>query len=162
MLTRKKLFEALDYESSSGLFTWRRSGSGITVGKIAGTITNGYRVIVLFGKPHRAAKLVWLAETGKYPEHEVDHKNRKRDDNRWSNLRAATRTQQMQNCGVYKNSISGIRGVRLHRTGKWEARIRVDKELIYLGVFASKKEAIAVRHEAAERYQGEFASHLNI
>src|SRR5690242_18564371 len=50
---------------------------------------------------------------------EVDHKNRNRADNRSSNLRYATASQNRAN-RVFSNPW-GYRGVRLMPSGKWQA-----------------------------------------
>lgn len=91
---------------------------------------------------------------GEWPPSDLDHENRRRDDNWIDNLRPATNSQN----GMNK---SGVRGVSFYPpTGKWRARISVDKREVYLGYFLTEAEAMAARREAAERLHGEFAGHL--
>ena len=74
-------------------------------------------------------------------------------DNRKSNLRPATKSEQAQNKGVYANNTSGITGVSwdaLHQ--KWRAYIGVNNKTISLGLFANKDEAIKTRLEAELKY----------
>lgn len=63
---------------------------------------DGYRVITIFGNEktrpqYRSGRLAFLYMTGHWPEWDVDHKNRKRGDDRWKNLREATRSQNLRN-----------------------------------------------------------------
>src|SRR5208283_2571413 len=61
--------------------------------------------------------------------YEPDHRNRNGLDNRISNLRPATRSQNNMNAGLRKDNRSGVRGVSWCSTfGKWIARICVDKK----------------------------------
>jgi hypothetical protein len=62
--------------------------------------------------------------TGRHPKEEVDHRNGNSLDDRWSNLREATRYQNEANKGPYRNNASGLKGIRNHR-GRWEAAIQV-------------------------------------
>lgn len=90
----------------------------------------------------------------KYP----DHINRNRLDNRKSNLRPATPTENAQNRTKFKNNTSNVTGVTFQQEdGIWIASITVNKQRIYLGCFTNKKEAIVTRLRAEIKYFGEFA-----
>lgn len=74
-------------------------------------------------------------------------------DNRKSNLRPATKSEQAQNKGMYNNNTSGIKGVvwdTLHQ--KWRTYIGVNHKTIYLGLFEDKNEAIKTRLKAELKY----------
>ena len=87
-----------------------------------------------------------------------DHINRNSMDNRKSNLRLATQSENMKNRKKFKNNMSGITGVYFHKnTSKWEARISNDFKVVYLGRFDNKDEAIKARLNAELEYYGEFA-----
>ena len=83
-----------------------------------------------------------------------DHINHDKTlDNRKSNLRPATKSEQSQNTGMFKNNTSGIKGVgwdKLHQ--KWRAYIGINHKTIYLGLFADKNDAIKTRLEAELKY----------
>lgn len=76
----------------------------------------------------------------------VDHIDRDPTNNRRSNLRYATRQQQLQN--------RGFKGVSQIKSGKWQARIMVNGVRKYLGLFDSKE-------EAERAYQSEFEKRNN-
>lgn len=89
---------------------------------------------------------------------EIDHINGDTLDNRRSNLRICTKSGNMRNRSVSINNIVGYKGVGfIKKLSKWNARIRVDNKLIYLGLFCSKEDAALAYNEAALKYWGEFA-----
>ena len=74
----------------------------------------------------------------------LDHIDRNRSNNAIANLREATQGQNM------KNRTPG-RGCFQTRSGKWQAYIRVNRKLYYLGVHISEEEAHRVYLDAKER-----------
>jgi hypothetical protein len=89
---------------------------------------------------------------------ETDHKNGNKLDNRCSNLRSATKSQNQFNKKLLPTNTSGVKGVSWHKEcKKWRADISINGKLLYLGLFENKKDAITVRQEAAYKYHGEFA-----
>lgn len=94
------------------------------------------------------------------PELDVDHigGNKTRHDNRKSNLRVCTRGQNARNKIDMSNNTSGCIGVVWHKyANKWMARITVNNEGIYLGLFVNKQDAINARIEAEKKYFKDFA-----
>lgn len=88
----------------------------------------------------------------------IDHKNRNTFDNRRSNLRDATYSQNSQNRTRQSNNTSGIIGVSFdNQSDVWKARININKHqhTIYTGV--SFKDAVITRLKAEKEYYGEFA-----
>lgn len=142
-LTHDQLAELLAYEEATGDFYWKVSRGRVQQGRKAGSIgTNGYRNIKLLGQDYRAHRLAWFFVHGVWPSKEIDHINRKKDDNRIANLREATRQQNSFNRSHNSNNTSGLRGVSWN-TGsrKWLAQIRYGGISHHLGVFDSKEEA---------------------
>ena len=67
-------------------------------GDIVGRITShGRRQIRIASGFYYSSRLAWLYMTGEWPEDQVDHINRIRDDDRWINLRAANQSQNSYN-----------------------------------------------------------------
>ena len=75
----------------------------------------------------------------------IDHINRNKNDNRRSNLRFVTLTQNAQNLTLRKNSSSGFRGVSFNRDRKkWVANCRRK----HLGYYSTREEAAEVARVA--------------
>lgn len=131
------------------------------VGKPAGGIdSEGYVKVCIDGKYYGAHRVIWLAVTGEwpvYPRDEIDHENRKRDDNRWVNLRKGTKSDNQRNAGMRLRNSSGVHGVnwkaRGPDKGRWVARIWNGPKHVYLGQFKTVHEAKIAR-KAAERALG--------
>jgi len=95
---------------------------------------------------------------------EIDHINSDRLDNQRSNLREATRQEQLFNCKKRSNALTSIyRGVSLDRKRNlWLAQIRkkntsgISKN-IYLGAFKHELDAVLSYNRAAIDLFGEYA-----
>jgi hypothetical protein len=88
---------------------------------------------------------------------QVDHRNHGTLDNRRSNLRICTGSQNLQNKRVQSNNISGVAGVCwCKRNKKWVAQIRIDKRRKHLGYYDDLKCAIVARYAAERKYFGKF------
>lgn len=79
----------------------------------------------------------------------VDHRNHDKLDNRRSNLRTATGSQNNQNRrGPQRNSTSGRRGVIWDKAaGKWRAQAQLDGKYHFLGNYDDIDEADRVASE---------------
>jgi len=87
----------------------------------------------------------------------TDHINGDKLDNRKCNLRTATRSQNGMNRCLHSNNTSGVTGVYLEKnTGLWRVSIKVNSELIIIGRFSVKADAIKARRAAEMEYFGEF------
>lgn len=91
----------------------------------------------------------------------VDHANLNRLDNRRSNLRIATRSQNLANMRKKEGTKSGYKGVykfqKRRGTKIWCAEITVNNKKIRLGYFYTAEDAYKAYCDAAVKYHGEFA-----
>jgi len=163
MITAEELRKLLSYDPETGVFTWRvdrfcgRGRVRMASGDVAGaTGTGGYRVITVFYNGYAAHRLAWLYMTGEWPSHHLDHINGTRDDNRWCNLRAATRAENNRNVKIKNTNAIGAKGVTNHK-GRYRARITVDGKGVHLGYFGCPTAAHLAYCKAAKEYFGEFA-----
>lgn len=167
----------IDYDHMSGIVTWRarheslwrstpkRSSSWECArwnsrhsGSVAGSKkrNDGYHNITIRGRHYRLHRIIWLWMTGEWPGRDIDHIDGDRSNNRWDNLRTATRGQNSANRGPHKNSKSGVKGVCL-RGGKWVARVKQK----YIGSFETLPEAMEAYEQEAAKEFGAFARRAN-
>lgn len=147
-LTVDRLRQRLSYSPEDGVFQWRRSG--LIAG---GTHHSGYHQIRIDGRLYLTHRLVWLYMTGEWPVAEIDHKDRDRSNNRWSNLREADHGENQ--CNAIRVVRDLPRGV-YERDGKYRAQIRKHGHLTNLGTFATTDAAARAYKLAATRMHGEF------
>lgn len=164
-LTAGRLREVLKYHPDSGVFVWRVDrGYRFKAGSVAGCIDpKGYTRIGVDGLQYMAHRLAWLYMTGEWPPagFDPDHENQCPTDNRWINLRLASKTQNACNRGANRNNVAGFKGVYWHKkVGKWIAAIGVGGKNVHLGCFSSPEEAAAAYDKAALDMHGNF-SHTN-
>lgn len=79
-------------------------------------------------------------------------------DNRRSNLRRVTSSQNHMNHDLQTNNTSGTAGVSWDKSrDRWSAYIKAGSGKVHLGRFDNKADAIAARKQAEKEYFGEFA-----
>lgn len=160
--------ELLHYEPESGVFTWlprkgKKTWNTRYAGKEAGfdwTPTGSgvsYRSIRIFDWPFLGHRLAFLYMTGEWPAHEVDHADGDGLNNKWANLRAASKAQNGANCKAKKNNKSGFKGVSYCKaTNKFRATIQAEGKWKWLGGFSTAEEAAEAYAEASKSLHGEF------
>lgn len=157
-ITQSRLKELLDYDPETGVFQRKVATSNTKAGEIAGCKKRVYVIISVDNKLYRAHRLAWLWMTGLWPEQFLDHINMDKHDNRWINLRAATKSQNMANRGPQRNNTSGFKGVVYYKQYKnWVSNIWKEGKLHHIGYFNTAQEAHAAYSAAAIRLFGEFA-----
>lgn len=139
MLDMALLKETLSYDQETGLFTrLKRTSNCIKANQIACRLNKrtNYRQVSFNGVEYQAHRLIWMYVYGTWPKGQIDHINRDKSDNRLSNLRDCSISENKQNSGVYKNNKTGFRGIS-KKGKKYEANIRVNGKRTYIGSFDS-------------------------
>ncbi|WP_424578945.1 HNH endonuclease [Bradyrhizobium sp. USDA 241] len=116
-------------------------------------------MIAVDGVRYYEHNLAWLYMTGELPPagFTVDHEDRVRSNNRWSNLRLASDAQQNANQGARSNSKTGFRGVHSNGKGRFRARIKINGKSVSLGTFDTVEEGAAAYEAKAKELYGDFA-----
>lgn len=109
-----------------------------------GIIDNGYVVILYCGYYVFSHRLAFALKLGRWPIDEVDHIDRIKTNNRWLNLREASRLDNVVNRGLRKDNSTGITGVSVRRSGSF--RVRIDG--VRLGDYKDFFEACCARKSA--------------
>lgn len=162
MITQERLKELLHYDPNTGVFTWRIALGSRSAGSAAGCVWKGkcnkYIHVRIDRKLYYGQILAWLYMTGGYPPDEVDHKDGDGLNNRWKNLRPASRFENMRNTRKRSNNTSGFKGVSyVKKHDRWTADIGHFGKRHHLGYFGSPEEAHAAYRVAAIRLHGEYA-----
>lgn len=134
--TPERLRELFTYDRSIGDLVWAvNKSSRARIGSIVKVVTpDGYLVVGIERKRYYAHVIIWAIVTGKWPDHEIDHRNLKKSENWWDNLRTATPQGNRANSEKSRNNKSGLKGV-LFFDGKWRGQITVNRKtkLLYRG-----------------------------
>ncbi len=160
-LTAEALRELIEYNPETGIFRWKKPRRGVVVGRECGRLTAyGYREIGVDYVLRPAHRLAFLYMTGSWPVNDVDHINQDKSDNRWCNLREATRSQNSSNVRIEKrNGSSGYLGVTWESgRNRWRSQIRVDGVKVNLGRFSKLQDALRAYNLKAREVFGDFAT----
>lgn len=150
-------------ERPRNLFKTNRSFSAWNAryaGRKALTADNGlgYKIGSIFNQHFLAHRVAWVLVYGEWPDI-IDHINGNPSDNRISNLRSVTASQNSCNARLHSKNTSGHVGVTWSAAAKkWAAQISINGQPKYLGVFTEKSDAIAAR-KAAEAELGFHPNH---
>lgn len=164
----------LSLDTATGKLTWVRRSADLFANpkraecwnaKYAGVEAftadkgNGYRTGRIGKRNYLGHRVVWALHHGSWPEHQIDHINGNRSDNRLANLRDVPEAENHRNVRQRVNHASGVTGVYWHKQiSKWIANITVDGKTKYLGAFADKVDA-ANAYELAKVQHGYHANH---
>jgi len=150
------------FDYHDGKLYWKISpAKNVPIGRRAGHKTSlGYRTIRFNKQAYFEHVLIFILFNDYRPPL-VDHIDGNPLNNLIENLREATSAQNQHNRKKPKTNTSGIKNVSWHKTTKkWEVRIGVDNQRLYLGKFEDLELAELVAIEARNKYHKEFARGL--
>jgi hypothetical protein len=156
--TAERVRELLHYDPETGVWTWKVNRHNRRLaGRVAGAVnSHGYRQITIDGVRHLASRLAFLWMERTWPPDQVDHRDMNPTNDRWANLRLASRSQNFGNQHAYSSNRLGVKGVS--RVGKrYLAQIQKDGVKVYLGRFDRVEDAALAYRVAAEAAYGDFA-----
>ena len=157
----ERMRELFEYDPESGGLFWKKrnldscssfhamiSFNNKKAGSIAGSKRknrNGktYLVVKVDDCVHLVHRICYSVMTGSQPEF-IDHVNGDGTDNKWTNIRNVSVTENNRNMRLFKTNTSGFVGVSKCGS-KWQSNIWVNNKQIKLGVFDTKAEAVAAR-----------------
>ena len=142
------LSELLSYHPESGVLLWKKGFHSRLVGTVAGSPgRGGYIRVTIKGVKYPAHRLAWELYYGESPAGYIDHIDCNGSNNRISNLRIATGSQNGANRRRHRTNKSGFKGVCFHkRDRKWQASIKMHGKSHLLGLFASPE----IPHESCK------------
>lgn len=157
-LTAKRLRELLHYDPETGIFRWSKNRRNVVAGTVAGSPTSdGYRQICVDMNRYRAHRLAWLYVYDEWPGGCIDHINQIKTDNRISNIRVASVSQNSFNTTIRSLNTSGFKGVSFHKIrNKWQARSTINGKAKSLGLFDTAIQASEAYENYAKKHHGEF------
>ena len=150
----------LSYNPNTGIFTRNCVMPGSSIGSVCGTLKpSGYIVLCVDRTFFRAHRLAWFYYYGEWPIGDVDHINRNRSDNRISNLREASRSDNICNSSKRSDNKTGVRGVSFNPRSK-NYTVKIEKSgcvFVQHGVKDLDK-AKQIAEGFIKQLHGEFAS----
>ncbi|EMF0257295.1 HNH endonuclease [Enterococcus hirae] len=115
--------------------------------------SHGYFYTNIGRKKYSVHRLIMGAKVGE----EVDHISQDKSDNRRCNLRFCTRSENQRNMGLTNGNKTGYKGVFVPKgSNKFQASIRRENRICYLGAFENKVEAAQAYNIAAILLHGKF------
>lgn len=156
--TVAQLRQMLSYDERTGTLSWSSSPNwSIKVGESAGRCgSKGYVEVSISGKAYKAHRIIWAMVTGHDPwPMEIDHIDRCKVNNRFANLRLATRKLNNENKDAPVTNTSGRCGVSFNtQKCRWGAYVYDFKKKIHLGYFKTFDQAANARLRGESSYAG--------
>lgn len=150
--------EIFDYDRATGKLYWKiRPSHAVKQGDEAGSVgTEGYVDVGFAGRLYKAHRIIWdmmNPDDKLTPNHQIDHINHIRTDNRIDNLSKVRHRDNAKNQSMRLDNNSGVTGVHYDRQNrKWRARIKASGRTICLGRYDTLEEAALARRQAELTY----------
>lgn len=152
--SQEELLTSFTYDPLTGLLVRKSTGNAMKTDTTSGHLGVRYR-----DNMYMIHRLIWKMTYG-YDPCELDHINQDKKDNRISNLREVSRSENQRNVSVRKDNTSGVKGISFEPKKKlWRIYVNVGKQRFYKGRFKDKNKAIAALKLHREKLHGEHAFH---
>lgn len=145
---------------------WNTRYADTIAGRKAYRLSDGKPMAInlrFMGKGYMVHRIIWEMHYGPIPHGMlIDHINGNPFDNRITNLRLATSSNNNCNRAAKNGCTSKFKGVYWNKKdSRWMARIKTNKKCLYLGSFILEEEAYAAYCAASKIYHGEFGRNEN-
>jgi hypothetical protein len=140
---------------SNGTLCWKITLSHrVEAGSEAGLDS---RNVFFHKKGYKKHRIIWVLMTGEEPPDLIDHIDGNQKNNAWSNLRAATKSQNMMNRGVQTNNRLGAKGIYWwEKRKKYVVQIKKNRAKVFQGYFDTIEDAKVAHAAAVVIHHGEF------
>lgn len=158
MFTYEEIAAAFEYDPETGIVLrkkWIKKGRPIseTGRKPQKFGRTSYFLLGFNGTCLRAHRIAWMLTYKEWPPEQIDHIDGDGLNNKLSNLRCVSNTQNQRNASRKRTSKSGVNGVYWCKLReKWVSQICIDGKQCYLGAFTRLKHAAAARKEAEKNH----------
>lgn len=150
-ITAEELRELFHYDEHTGIVTRKKPVNRMRKGDLVGTDNGrGYLVVSVRNRLYYLHRIIWVIMTGEWPTKDVDHRNRRKNDNRWCNLRDVSRSVNLHNSKLRTTNKTGQAGIQ-KRGNRYRVQTSVEGLHISLGSFSSMEEASRALYD----YHGE-------
>lgn len=159
-LSEVELHEWFNYEPETGNIYWKKSPKpSIKPGDLVKAKHGcGYLLASVKGKTFLQHRLAWFLYYGEWPYDQVDHIDGDRKNNKLTNLRLASKKENMWNSKGKPNKTSEYKGVSWDRVrNKWAVYIKYDNKVKNVGRFNNEVEAALTYDKWAREKFGKFA-----
>ena len=153
-ITAERIRKLFSYDPETGTFVRIMYSKGRYLNEIIS------HDLEIDGEKHELSRFIWLHYYGEWPPLNkiVEHEDRNRRNNKLSNLRLASDSQNNTNKAT--NNQYGSKGIEFRSRKKpWTVRIWVDGVRKYIGSYTEFEEAEEASRAAIAQYHGEFACH---
>lgn len=169
VITAEELRAMVHYDPETGIFVWKprpdlsKTWNTRYSGKVCGydwTLPDGrqYRSIRIHDWPFLGHVLAHLYMIGGWPDYHIDHRDNDGLNNRWNNLRAATKKQNAANSKRCVKNTSGLKGASFCKHNqRWRADIVHNGRQLWLGYHDTKEAAHAAYMKKSMELHGDFA-----
>lgn len=158
-LTPELARKFFDYNPTTGALRWRcNHGKSDRAGNLVRVVSRSYVQVKLLGSSYAGHRIAWMVQTGEVPPDIIDHANGDKGDNRWANLRAATRSQNAFNTAPQRSGRKTLPvGVIQHPSTKlYRSKVTQDGATWASPWLATVDEAVRARDVKAVEMYGEF------